>query len=112
MNMSNEEIRYSLVQKLKGEHCLWSFDNVSVDSIPDDVLIEKVLVYLDLPEIDSLFVLFPYKKVKAAWLEHLVPQEDYYYTLNRFLSWYYFKAKRPDAYIKAMATRHFNKMMR
>jgi len=108
--MANDALRYSLVQKPKDEHCLWSFNDVSASDIPDDVLIEKVLVYLDLPEIDALFQMFPYKKVKSAWLEHLVPQGDYYYTLNRFLSWYYFKAKRPDAYIKAMATRHFNKL--
>ncbi|MDE5761221.1 MAG: hypothetical protein K2I11_09825 [Bacteroides sp.] len=53
---------------------------------------------------------FLFKKIKQVWLDYLVPQEEYLYTLNRFFAWYYFKAKRPDAYIKSMAPRHFNKM--
>ena len=30
--------------------------------------------------------------------------------LHRFFAWYYFKAKKPDAYIKSMATHRLNKM--
>jgi len=100
-----------LLDKLKEEHCFWSYspESVTLDNVSDDMLIEKTLQYLDLDEIAVLFQIYPYKKIKAAWLEYLVPQEEYLYTLNRFLAWYYFKAKRPDAYIKSMATRHFNK---
>ena len=29
---------------------------------------------------------------------------------HRFFAWYYFKAKKPDAYIKSMATHRLNKM--
>lgn len=35
--MANDALRYSLVQKLKDEHCLWSFNDVSASDIPDDV---------------------------------------------------------------------------
>ena len=45
-----------------------------------------------------------------AGVDYLIPQEEYLYTLNRFFAWYYFKAKKPDAYIKSMATRHLNKI--
>ena len=31
-------------------------------------------------------------------------------TGHRFFAWYYFKAKKPDAYIKSMATHRLNKM--
>lgn len=102
--------RSELIAKLKDEHCFWSYDEQSVKDVPDDILIEKTMIYLDLPEIDALFSLFPFKKVKEVWLQHLVPQGDYLYTLNRFFAWYYFHAKRPDQYVKSMATRHFNKM--
>ncbi len=80
--------------------------------VPDDILIEKALVYLDLNDIDAMFQLFPYKKIKKVWLEQLVPQGDYLYTLNRFLAWYYFHINRPDQYLKAMNTRYFNKMFK
>ncbi len=32
--MANDALRYSLVQKLKDEHCLWSFNDVSASDIP------------------------------------------------------------------------------
>ena len=74
------------------------------------MLIEKTLLHLDLEEISQLFLVYPFKKIKQVWLDYLIPQEEYLYTLNRFFAWYYFKAKKPDAYIKSMATRHLNKI--
>jgi hypothetical protein len=103
-------IKSELLAKLKQEHCFWSFSEASVSDIPDDILIEKTLLHLDLDEIDQLFLIYPFKKVKQVWLDHLVPQEEYLYTLNRFLAWYYFKAKSPDQYIKSMATRYYNRL--
>ena len=108
--MPDDGIKQDLLAKLKQEHCFWSYDESSVQDIPDDMLIEKTLLCLDLKEINSLFRIFPFRKIKKVWLEHLVPQGEYLYTLNRFFAWYYFKAKNPDAYVKSMATRHFNKM--
>lgn len=108
--MSSDAIKQELLAKLKQEHCFWSYNEDSIKNIPDDMLIEKTLLYLDLDEIDRLFLIYPFKKVKRVWLDCLVPQEEYLYALNRFLAWYYFKAKKPDAYIKSMATRHFNKL--
>lgn len=108
--MTNEAIKQNLLEKLKEEHCFWSYNINSIGQIPDDLLIEKTMLHLDLKEIDQLFLIYPFKKIKQVWLNYLIPQADYLYTLNRFFAWYYFKAKRPDAYIKSMATRYFNKM--
>lgn len=107
----HDSIKSVLLEQLKQEHCFWSYNEDSIHRISDDILIEKTLLHLDLPEIDLLFKLYPFKQIKQVWLEHLVPQEEYLYTLNRFFAWYYFNAKRPDAYIKSMATRHYNRMM-
>ena len=107
----HDSIKSVLLEQLKQEHCFWSYNEDSIRSISDDMLIEKTLLYLDLPEIDLLFKLYPFKQIKQVWLEYLIPQEEYLYTLNRFFAWYYFKAKRPDTYIKSMATRHYNRML-
>ena len=109
--MSSEAIKQTLLEKLKQEHCFWSYNESSIKEVSDDLLIEKTLLYLDLDEINLLFQLYPFRKIKQVWLERLVPQQEYLYTLNRFLAWYYFKAKRPDAYIKSMATRYLNKIL-
>ena len=108
--MSKNEIKHVLAEKLKQGNCFWSYDTSSMDDVPNDMLIEKTLIYLDIKEINLLFQIFPYKQIKRVWLDRLVPQGEYLYTLNRFLAWYYFKAKCPDHYIKSMATRHFNKV--
>lgn len=108
--MVAKSVKSDLLAKLKQEHCFWSYNEESVKEISDEMLIEKTLLYLDLEEIDQLFTIFPYKKIKKVWLDYLIPQEEYLYTLNRFFAWYYFKAKAPDKYIKSMATRHFNRI--
>ena len=108
--MSRDVVNQELLAKLKQEHCFWSYNENSIKDIPDDMLIEKTLLHLDLEEINQLFLIYPFKKIKQVWLDYLVPQAEYLYTLNRFFAWYYFKAKKPDAYIKSMATRHLNKM--
>jgi len=105
------EIKNNLLEKLKQEHCFWSFNAASIKEVPDDILIEKTLIYLDMEEIDQLFLIYPFKKIKQVWREHLIPQGQYLYTLNRFLAWYYFKIKHPDSYIKAMQTKQLNKII-
>jgi len=100
-----------LIDKLKQEHCLWSYDTNSIHDMPDDMLIELVMLYLDIDEINMLFSIFSYKKMKRAWIENVVAQGERYYNLNYFFAWYYFHAKRPRSYVKAMATRQLNKRL-
>ena len=100
-----------LIEKLKQEHCWWSYDNHSIHDMPDDMLIELVMLYLDIDEINMLFSIFSYKKMKKAWIENVVAQGERYYNLNYFFAWYYFNVKRPRSYVKAMATRQLNKKL-
>lgn len=109
-----DEVKESLLQQLKAENALWSYDTSSLPGscIPDDQLIALTLRHLDLPEIDSLFSIYPFGKIKNAWKRFLVPEGDYLYTLNRFLAWFYFRAKRPDTYLRSLETRRLNKILR
>lgn len=109
-NMSQAEVKYQLLDTLKAQNCLWSYDSSRLQDIADDILIEKALIYLDLPDIDRLIALYGKNRVKRVFRERLVPQEEYLHTLNRFLAWYYFNVKRPDTYLRQQATRHFNQM--
>lgn len=105
------DIKPFLIDKLKQAHCLWSYEKDSIQDIPDDVLVELVMLYLDIDEIDLLFQLIDYKKVKHAWIENVVAQGERYYNLNYFYAWYYFHVKQPRRYVKAMATRQLNKRL-
>jgi hypothetical protein len=107
------EIKAILLQQLKQENAFWSYDpqSVTLDNMHDEQLIALTMRYLDLAEIEQLFHIFSYKKIKDAWKAILVPEGEYLYTLNRFFAWYYFKAKNPDAYLKSLQTRHLNAML-
>ena len=60
--MSRDVIKQELLAKLKQEHCFWSYNDNSIKDIPDDMLIEKTLLHLDLEEINFISdVIFEYK---------------------------------------------------
>ncbi len=109
--MQKSEIEAYLVEKLKQEHCLWSYDTSSIKDIPREIFVELVMLYLDIEEINLLFKIFTYAEVKRAWLENVVAQGERYYNLNYFFAWYYFHAKKPQSYVKGMATRMLHKRM-
>lgn len=102
-----------LLEQLKEEHAFWSYapESVTSSKLDDDQIIALTMRYLDLPEIKQLFEIFSYRKIKNAWKKLLVPEGEYLYTLNRFFAWYYFKAKRPDAYLKSLQTRYLNSLV-
>ncbi len=103
-------IKESLMQDLKKENAFWSYSKESAINITDNQLIALTMRYLDLAEIALLFQIYGYRRIKKVWKELLVPEGEYLYTLNRFFAWYYFKAKRPDAYLKSLETRRLNKL--
>lgn len=109
-----KDIKCRLLEQLKGENAFWSYapESVTVDNIHDEQLIAMTMRYLDLPEIKQLFQIYSFNKIKDAWKKILVPEGDYLYTLNRFFAWYYFKAKRPDSYLKSLQTRQLNSMLK
>ena len=78
--------------------------------ISDEALIEHVLIHLDIDDINKLFSCYGYNKVKREWLYRVAPLGERYRSLNVFLAWYYFGAKRPEAYVKGIETRHINRI--
>jgi len=80
----------------EGNKGLTKFNRLNIESI-----IEKTLVYLDVDEIKVLFELYGKQMVKHVWLERLVPQGDYLFTLNRFLRGSISASKKPTCTSKA-----------
>jgi len=105
MNNDKEILRQKLIER----NSFWS---VKVpQEIPDDILIEKTLIYLDLEDINRLFTLFPTKKIKQTWRDRIVIQGEYYHSLNKLLAWMYFDVKNPDRYIKTIITKHIKQLV-
>ena len=106
-----EDVRIQLFRKRKKENCFWSYDMSKMMSISDESLIEHVLLYLDIEDVNQYFRLFGYKKVKRIWLDRVALQGEMFRPYNILYAWYYFGAKRPEAYVKGIETRHMNKVM-
>jgi|SRR5659263_350024 len=104
-----DNLKEILCQKLIERHAFWSHDLKPDAPIPDDLLIEKTLLYLDIDDINQLFSIYPYKKIKQIWRDRLVIQDDYYRNLNKLFAWMYFDIKNPEKYIKKTVTQHINK---
>ncbi len=98
--MNNDQIHKRLLGKLKKHHAFWSYDAAFIKEIPDDVLIEKVLIQLDIDDIQSLFKLFPKCKIQKVWKDKILSQEPMYHGLNRLYAFMLFDIKNPDRYIR------------
>jgi len=92
-------IKRELLRKLRSENAFWYVDN-SNEGISDKELIEKVLMYLDLPDIGSLFKIFTRKVIKDVWNEFIIPLGSTYYKLNILFAFLYFDIKDPERYIR------------
>jgi hypothetical protein len=108
--INKQIIKKDLLDSLKKMNAFWSYDtsSVSMQTINDDTLIEKVLIHLDIPDIKKLFLLFPYQKIKEVWKNQLCIQDPYYHGINTMLAYLYFNIKKPDRYLKTISNKHLN----
>jgi len=101
--MKSQEL---LILKLVSKNRFWTFDLSKGAVISDDILIEKTLIYLDIDDINLLFELYPYKKIKQVWLERIAIQGAFFAQLNKLLAWMYFGIKNPEKYLKRIENKH------
>lgn len=91
---SNKQILFG---KLKKKNAFWSYSNAS--DINDDLFIEKVMLMLDIDDINKLFSLYDRGFIRKVWEDKILRQEPYYHGLNRFFAWFYFGIEHPDEFI-------------
>ena len=106
--VQKKRIRSRIANQLIHEGVFWSYAKPLVSKIPDNLLIEKVLIHSDIPEINNLFKVYSRHKIEAVWRHQLLPQLSRYRGLNRFLAWAYFKKKDPDQFINQAANKIIN----
>lgn len=95
-----ESVREELCEKLKQAHAFWSYDEVTMGNLPDEMLIEKVFVHLDMDDIAKLFELFPKKFIQKVWRENMAVQGEYLFDLNVMIALYFFHIRKPEAYLR------------
>lgn len=101
-------IKKELLKRLKKHHAFWSYDvaKITVRNIPDEILIEKTFIHLDLEDIRLLFIHYKPGFIKKVWRERMAARGDYMRTLNKFIAWYYFDIKNPEKYLKTIETKY------
>ena len=85
--------KIDLSQYLYFKNVLWSYRRNKHARLQDNDLIVTSLTYLELEEMDMLFDIFSYDKVKQVWVEKMVSHEDYYGVLNKMLAYLIFGIK-------------------
>lgn len=106
-----ENIKKELFDRLKEDHALWSFKNPDISQISDEILIEKVLLHLDIQDINKLFNIYPKSKIKYVWINNIIPLEPQYHSYNILFGAIYFNIKNPNRYIKIKANQHIKSLV-
>ncbi len=101
-----QKLREELVGELLKVNAFWSYSDVSAADIPDEELIEKVLVYLDLKDIAKLFELYHREYIRKVWREKMAIQGDYLFNLNVMIALYYFDIRQPEKYLRRVEREH------
>ena len=109
--MENRLLRKRLEKKLVEENVFWSYDKSSINIIPDNEFIEKVLLHLDIEDVQSLFSLYPKKKIQKVWQDSVLSHEPLYHNLNRLYAFLLFDIKHPDRYIRIYKNKHIKSIV-
>ena len=106
-----QELKSELAERLLNANAFWSYADVSAENIPDEELIEKTFIHLDLSDIAKLFELYPRDYIRKIWKEKLAIQGDYLFNLNVMIALYYFGIKQPEKYLKRVEREHIKHLL-
>ena len=106
-----QKLREELVEGLLKVNAFWSYARVSAVHVPDEELIEKTFVYLDLKDIARLFELYPREYIRKVWREKMAVQGDYLFNLNVMIALYYFDIRQPEKYLKRVEREHIKQQL-
>ena len=105
-----QELKRKLVEKLLEANAFWSYANVSAENIPDEELVEKTFITLDLSDIALLFELYQRDYIRKVWRNGMAVQGDYLFDLNVMIALYYFDIKQPEKYLRRVEKKHIKKL--
>lgn len=98
-NAERERKKLRLWRRLEKMGCVWSYTK-GAQTVDDNLLIEKALLYLEFEDLHKLRELYPMSQLRSVWRTRLVSQGDYYGIINWLLAAMFFGIKKPDKYLK------------
>ena len=106
MTKGEKDIRRQLIRELETKRIFWSYKNPEPNLIPDDFLVEKTLINLDIEDINKLFLIFPKRKIMIIWNERVVINDAQFHSMNLLIALLYFNIKDPEAYLERYLNKH------
>lgn len=101
--MAKDIEKQQLVSRLRQLGGAWSY---APDApLPDNVLIEEVLRWGDVDELEALFKLFDRATIRNIWREKLIPDERVY-RHNYYLALIFFNIKNPKRYMTPLQKKY------
>lgn len=111
INNYKQLLKNELAEQLLKANAFWSYANVSWENIPDEELIEKTFIYLDMKDIAKLFELFSRDYIRKVWRDKMAIQGDYLLNLNVMIALYYFDIRQPEKYLKRVEREHIKHLL-
>ena len=105
------QLKRELIEKLFQVSAFWSYSNLSAEQVPDEEMIEKVFIHLDMPEIALLFKIYSREYIRKVWRQKLAVQGDYLFNLNVMIALYYFNIRKPEQYLHRIEREHIKKLL-
>ena len=79
----------TFIEHLAAQQLFWSYDKNQLAQLPDELVIEHVLLYADVDDLKTLFQLFERAVIRQILEERLVPHQRYH-QINCYLGTFFF----------------------
>lgn len=91
-------MKHELLTYLKNNNLLWSYDVSDKESIPDDILIEQVLIYGGIEEIDLLKQVYSIDKLISIFKQN-IRSNRYYENASAYIAFDLLGENEPYTYL-------------
>ncbi len=100
MNIQNYSVRNKLERRLLGQYSglLWSYDKDKVNSLSDDLIIEKLLVNGERRDWNDLKKAYNKSLIRKVWKEQLL-MGGFFPEKQKEIVRFFFESKNPARYI-------------
>jgi hypothetical protein len=98
--LAHKAILKKALQNVIASEAFWSFDINKIESVPDENLIEAVLVHGNDPLRKRLLDIYSKRMVRRIWEKKVVIRGNNYQFLNQKIASDLLKISNPEEYIK------------
>lgn len=89
----------ALLTNISDTGIFWSYNPDKINDLPDDIIIEHILLYGSVADIINLFDSYILHDIKRTWQLKIIP-DSRYYKHNVYLAKVFFNITEPEKYFR------------